>query len=51
MFKIKYGYKLELLAPEIMKLISGTKNLIDKPKNGEKFPSLEVVEVILVFVL
>ena len=51
MFKIKYGYKLELPTPKIMKLFDGTKNLIDKPKTGEKFPSLEEVEVILVFVL
>ena len=51
MFKIEDGYKLELLTPEIMKLFGSTKKLIDKPKNGEKFPSLEVVEVILAFVL
>ena len=47
-FKIKDGYKLELQTPEKMKLIGSTKTLIDKTKNGEKLPSLEVVEVVLV---
>ena len=31
-----------------MKLFGSTKKLIDKTKNGEKVPSLEVVEVALV---
>ena len=31
-----------------MKLFGSTKNLIGKTKNGEKVPSLEVVEVVLV---
>ena len=48
MFKIKHGHKLELQAHETMKLFGSTKNLIDKTKNGEKVPSLEVVEVALV---
>ena len=48
MFKIKDGYKLELQTPETMKLFGSTKKLIDKTKNGEKVPSLEVVEVVLV---
>ena len=30
-----------------MKLIGSTKKLIDKRKHGEKVPSLEVVEVVL----
>ena len=47
-FKLKDGYKLELQTPEKMKLIGSTKTLIDKTKNGEKLPSLEVVEVVLV---
>ena len=47
-FKIKDGYKLELQTPETMKLFGSTKKLIDKTKNGEKVPSLEVVEVVLV---
>ena len=48
MFKIKDRYKLELQTPETMKLFGSTNKLIDKPKNGEKVPSLEVVEVVLV---
>ena len=31
-----------------MKLFGSTKELIDKTKNGEDLPSLEVVEVVLV---
>ena len=31
-----------------MKLFGSTKKLIDKTKNGEKVPSLEVLEVVLV---
>ena len=45
-FKIKDGYKLELQTPETMKLFRRTKKLIDKTKNGENVPSLEVVEVV-----
>ena len=44
-FKIKDGFKLELGTPEIMKVFSSTKKLIDKTKNGEHVPILEVVEV------
>ena len=47
-FKIKDEYKLELQTPETMKLFGKTKKLIDKTKNGEKVPSLEVVQVVLV---
>ena len=46
-FKIKDGYKLELKTPKTMKLLSSTKKLSDKTKNGEKIPSLEVVAVVL----
>ena len=31
-----------------MKLFGSTKKIIDKTKNGEKVPSLDVVEVVLV---
>ena len=48
MFKVKDGYKLELQAPETMKLFGNTKRLIGKTKNGENLPSLEIVELILV---
>ena len=46
MFKIKYGYKLELRTLETMKLFGSTKKLIEKTDNGEKVPRLEVVEVV-----
>ena len=48
MFRIKDGYKLELRTPETKKLLGSTKKLIDKTKNGENVPSLEVVEAVLV---
>ena len=47
-FKIKDGYKLELQTPESMKLFGSTKKLIDKTKNGENVPNLEIVKVVLV---
>ena len=37
-FKIKTGYKLELLTPETMKSLGSTKKEIDKDKNGENVP-------------
>ena len=46
-FKINDGYKLELQILETMKLFRRTKKLIDKTKNREYVPSLEVVEVVL----
>ena len=48
MFKIKDGYKLEIQTPETIVLFGSTKRLIDKTKNGENVPNLEVVEVVLV---
>ena len=47
-FKIKDGYKIELQMPETTKLFDRTKTLMDKTKNGEKVPNLEIVEVVLV---
>ena len=47
-FKIKTGYKLELLSPETMKLLGSTKKVVDKDKNGEIVPKLDSVEVVLV---
>ena len=32
-FKIKYGYKLDLQGPETMKIFGSTKKVIDKTKN------------------
>ena len=46
-FKIKNGYKLELLTPETKKLLGSTKKVADKDKNGEYVPKLESVEVVL----
>ena len=34
--------------PETMKLFGSTNKLIDKTKNGEKVPSIEVAEVVWV---
>ena len=47
-FKIKTGYKLELLSKETMKLLGSTSNIIDADKNSENVPRLENVEVILI---
>ena len=47
-FKIKTGYKLELLPPETMKLLGSTKKDVDQDKDGEDAPMLESVEVALV---
>ena len=47
-FKIKTGYKLELLSKETMKLLGSTKDIIDIDKNSENVPRLENVEVALV---
>ena len=47
-FNIKVGYKLESQTPETLKLFGSTKKLIDKKKKGEKVPSLEIAEVVLI---
>ena len=46
--KIKTGYYLELLAPEMMKLLGSNKNKITKNENSESVPHLEIAEVVLV---
>ena len=46
-FKIMTGYHLELLTPETMKLLGSTKSKINKDKNGENVPHLEITEVVL----
>ena len=48
-FKIKTGYKLELLSKEIMKLLGSTKDTIDADKNSENVHRLENIEVVLVY--
>ena len=47
-FKIKTGYRLELLTPETMRLLGSTKKDVDQNKNGEDVPKLESAEVVLV---
>ena len=47
-FKIKSGYRLELLSKETMKLLGSTSSIIDTDKNSENIPRLENVEVVLV---
>ena len=47
-FKIKTGYKLELLSSERIKLLGSTKEDADQDKNGEDLPKLESAEVVLV---
>ena len=47
-FKIKTGYKFELLSKETIKLLGSTKYIIDSDKNSENVPRLENVEVVLV---
>ena len=47
-FKIKTGYKLELISEETMQLLGSSKKDIDKNKDGEIVPRLKTVEVVLV---
>ena len=47
-FKIKTGYKLELLSKETMKLLGSTKDIIGSDKNSENVPRLENFEIVLV---
>ena len=42
MFKIKTGYYLELLLPEMMKLLGINKSKITKDENGENVSSLKI---------
>ena len=48
-FKIKTGYKLELLTLGTMKLLGSTKKDVDKDKDGENVPKLESIEVVSVY--
>ena len=47
-FKIKTGYKLELLTKETIQLLGSPKNGIDQNKGEELLQRLETVEVVLV---
>ena len=46
--KIKSEYYLELLTPETMKILGGTKTKITKDETGEDIPYLEITEVVLI---
>ena len=48
-FKIKTGYKLELLTVETVRLLGSGKKGVDKDKDGKNMPKLESVEVVLVY--
>ena len=47
-FKIKSGYKLELLSKETMRLLGSLSDTIDGDKNDELVPKLESVDLVLV---
>ena len=47
-FKIKSGYKLELLSKETMRLLGGSSDTIDGDKNSGSVPKLESVDLVLV---
>ena len=47
-FKIKNGYKLEMLTPETMSLLGSTKKDVDADKNDGNVSKLEIAEVVLV---
>ena len=47
-YKIKSGYKLELLSKEMMGLLGSSSDTIDDDKNSELVPKLESVDLVLV---
>ena len=47
-FRIKTGYKLEVLSPETVNLLGSTKKHVYQDKDGENVPKLESAEVVLV---
>ena len=47
-FKIKSGYKLELLSKETMRLLGSSADTIDSDKNSKLVPKLESVDLVLV---
>ena len=48
-FKIKTGYYLELLTPETIKLLGSTKSKMNKDKNDENVPQLEITKLVLIY--
>ena len=47
-FRIKTGCYIELLTPEMIKLLRCTKSKITKDGSGDNVPHLEITEVVLV---
>ena len=47
-FKIKSGYKLELLSKETMRLLGSSTDTIDGDKNSDLVPKLESADLVLV---
>ena len=47
-FKIKSGYKLELLSKETMRLLGSSSDTIDDDKNSELVPKIESVDLVLI---
>ena len=47
-FETKRQYYLKILTPETMELLGSTKSKIDKNKNGESIPQLEIAKVVWV---
>ena len=46
-FKIKTGYYLKILTPEIIKLLGSTKKKINNGENGKNMSHLQMTEVVL----
>ena len=44
-FKIKTGYKLESLTPATIKLLGSTEKVVNKNKNGEIVPKLDLLKL------
>ena len=49
-FKIKTGYKLELLTSETMRLLESTNKDDDTDKNGENVPNIESAALVVLVV-
>ena len=47
-FEVKTEYYLEILMPEMMKLLGSIKNKITNDGNGENVPHLKFTKVVLV---
>ena len=47
-FKVKTGYKLELLTRQTMQLLGSSKKETDQDKDGELVPKIENVDVVLI---